>query len=216
MEIHPIAIGAVIAAGITGLISLLGLIISKEQKTSEFRQQWIDSLREEISELLGHTEALIQHVRAIIKTIQREGDGRRVTEDELFEKVKPEIVETETYYHKILLRLNPIKHKKLIDKLEVMRLAFNSGSIPSPEELHEMEMALIKVSQEILKTEWDRVKTGEPTFRAAKYGAVLLLMISVVAGGYLVFAKASGETGSNKAAKLGHTSATHTNYAWIA
>jgi hypothetical protein len=45
MEISPVAIGAISAAIITGLLSLVGLIISKENKTSEFRQQWIDSFR---------------------------------------------------------------------------------------------------------------------------------------------------------------------------
>ena len=38
------AIGAIAAALIAGLISLLGLIISKEQKVSDFRQAWIDAL----------------------------------------------------------------------------------------------------------------------------------------------------------------------------
>jgi hypothetical protein len=47
------AVGAVIAAIIAGSIALLGLIISKEQKVSEFRQQWIDALRQDIAPLYG-------------------------------------------------------------------------------------------------------------------------------------------------------------------
>lgn len=56
--IPDIAIGAIAAALIAGLVSLLGLIISKEQKTSEFRQAWIDALRKELSAVIAHTNAI--------------------------------------------------------------------------------------------------------------------------------------------------------------
>lgn len=39
-------------------MALLGLIISKEQKVSEFRQQWIDALREDIAASDPDTKAL--------------------------------------------------------------------------------------------------------------------------------------------------------------
>ena len=41
------------AAYFAGLISLLGLIISKENRVSDFRQAWIDALRAEIVSLIG-------------------------------------------------------------------------------------------------------------------------------------------------------------------
>jgi hypothetical protein len=46
--------GAIIAAFIAGLIALLGLIISKEQTISWFRQAWIDALREDIAAVITH------------------------------------------------------------------------------------------------------------------------------------------------------------------
>ena len=58
LNIPDVAIGAIAAALIAGLISLLGLIISKEQKTSEFRQAWIDGLRSELSLVIAHANAL--------------------------------------------------------------------------------------------------------------------------------------------------------------
>ena len=51
LNLPDVAIGTMIAAFIAGLVSLLSLIISKEQKVSEFRQAWIDALRAEISSL---------------------------------------------------------------------------------------------------------------------------------------------------------------------
>lgn len=41
-------IAAIIAAAAAGV----GLVITKENKTSEFRQDWIDGLREELAELM--------------------------------------------------------------------------------------------------------------------------------------------------------------------
>jgi hypothetical protein len=46
--------GVTFGAIIAGVFSLISLIISKENKTSEFRQQWIDSLRDEISNFLSN------------------------------------------------------------------------------------------------------------------------------------------------------------------
>ena len=51
-RIPDVAIGAVVAALIAAIVSLLGLIISKEQKTSEFRQAWIDALRSDLTHLI--------------------------------------------------------------------------------------------------------------------------------------------------------------------
>jgi hypothetical protein len=52
------AVGAVAAALIAGLISLLGLIISKEQKVSDFRQAWIDALRSDIAAVITHAQSI--------------------------------------------------------------------------------------------------------------------------------------------------------------
>ena len=41
------------AAAIGGAIALVGLVANKENKTSEFRQQWIDVLRNDIAALVG-------------------------------------------------------------------------------------------------------------------------------------------------------------------
>ena len=57
-EIFYVASAAIIAAFIGGLFSLIGLIISKEQKTSEFRQAWIDALRSELSSLICHANCI--------------------------------------------------------------------------------------------------------------------------------------------------------------
>jgi hypothetical protein len=57
-------LAAIIAAIVAGLFSLLGLLIAKENKISDFRQAWLDSLRNEIADfasavtLLCHAEPM--------------------------------------------------------------------------------------------------------------------------------------------------------------
>ena len=58
MNIPDAALGAIVAASIAAVISLLSLIIAKEHKTSEFRQAWIDSLRTEIAMFIAHLNAI--------------------------------------------------------------------------------------------------------------------------------------------------------------
>jgi len=56
------AIGPIIASIIGAVVTLASLIISKESKLSEFRQAWIDSLRQEIADLLSN----ILHIKKLV------------------------------------------------------------------------------------------------------------------------------------------------------
>lgn len=47
-------IASVIAAIIAAAVAGVGLVITKENKTSEFRQDWIDGLRNELAELMEY------------------------------------------------------------------------------------------------------------------------------------------------------------------
>lgn len=111
MEVSPVAIGAISAAIITGLLSLVGLIISKENKTSEFRQQWIDSFREEISELIGRLEVILLHGRLLHFEVKNSG-GVITPQllNDCMEKIKNEVKEAHSLHRKLLLRLNPKEH----------------------------------------------------------------------------------------------------------
>lgn len=48
-----IAIATVVATLITGVIAIVNLTLSKEQKVSDFRQSWIDGLRDDLSKFLS-------------------------------------------------------------------------------------------------------------------------------------------------------------------
>nr|WP_315485641.1 hypothetical protein [uncultured Undibacterium sp.] len=47
------AVGAITAALIGGTISITSMMSSKDQKTTEFRQKWIDMLRNKISDFVA-------------------------------------------------------------------------------------------------------------------------------------------------------------------
>src|SRR5580704_6453073 len=52
------AAGALLVAFVAGAFSMLGLIISKEQQVSGFRQSWIDSLRSDIATLVARSHQI--------------------------------------------------------------------------------------------------------------------------------------------------------------
>jgi len=59
-------LGPIVAVVIAGAVAFLASVFSKAQKTSEFRQAWIDSLRNDLSELISITlqigdEILVRH-----------------------------------------------------------------------------------------------------------------------------------------------------------
>lgn len=45
--------GAITAAIIAGAIAFVGMVVTKESKISDFRQEWINDLRTKIAELIS-------------------------------------------------------------------------------------------------------------------------------------------------------------------
>jgi hypothetical protein len=158
--------GTVVAAVIAAVISLLGLIISKENKVSEFRQAWIDSLRAEIA-------AVITHVRPI----QGAHLAKFKDDSALWQNTREDFVSLNAAWAKIKLRLNP-EEKPSIAILEVLaeHEALFSVSPPDFSKLESIERRLLRFTQVVLRQEWRRVKRGELVYKAATVMAVLLVI----------------------------------------
>src|SRR5579864_3724332 len=88
--------GTIIAAFIAAVISLVGLLISKENKVSEFRQAWIDALREEIASVITHAHAI--HGAYLAKF---------PSNPEIWRNMREDFVKINEAWAKIKLRLNP-------------------------------------------------------------------------------------------------------------
>ncbi|MFM8551291.1 MAG: hypothetical protein ACKOCD_03120 [Nitrospiraceae bacterium] len=179
MEIPPSAypaIGAIAAATIGGAISFVVTVLSKEQKTSEFRQAWIDALRDDLSEFISTIDALTSFLR--IK------DSRSATPDEvsafLHEKYA-DLHRMGVSFHRIMLRLNPNEHTVLIERLEEL-LAVMSVHTQAVNEQHvtQLTKAVVVESQRVLKSEWTRVKRGELVFVVTKYASLAIFLVAAV------------------------------------
>ena len=150
-----INIGAVGAAIIAGLVSLLGLIIGKEQKVSEFRQAWIDELRKCIVSYLVNINAISDSLR-LKKTGQTIDAKDVIAHYKLLNEAS----------HGIKLRVNAAEKpaKALLMAMERFEgIASDNGSL-TPEKIRTVEQEFLLTSRDLLKFEWNRVKRGEKTF----------------------------------------------------
>jgi hypothetical protein len=156
-------------AFIAALVSVLGLIISKESKISEFRQAWIDGLRSDIAKLIGHAAAL--------QAVKLMDVGNN---DRLSLSVAHFLGVNETA-SKIRLRLNPGKpsHLPVLNALKVHESYF-SKPVESLDNhgIEEAEEKLVSQGQILLRAVWEEVKAGERTYKIS-LGCFFILSITL-------------------------------------
>jgi hypothetical protein len=173
-------LGAVVAALIAGIFALLGLLITKENKTSEFRQSWIDALRQDIADYAAAINrcGYYEKLRIDISNQELELEYEKLLQPMLSSAVNAQM--------RIRLRLNPddsnAKLKplniELLKKLEEIQSTFNAGEL---DKAVEHLSNIHSTAAPLLKLEWDRVKQGEPTFVRAKQLAASLIVLSLIA-----------------------------------
>jgi len=179
--------GVMFAAIVGGFFSFVSLISSKEQKVSEFRQQWIDGLRCDLS-------ILFSSARALCRTMQEARSPNTGDEDiQDFKFGKEKIGQMRSagadalYRVKLRLNKNEPEHQKLQRLLEA---AINIQNQINIEKGRDYTAALEAIehasdySQGVLKAEWERVKKGEPSYRTSKYFSVAVLFIGLIIFGF--------------------------------
>lgn len=178
-----VALGAVIAALIAGAFSYFNLISSKESKVSEFRQEWINALRQEISVYVSRT---LTHARlgSYIASFPDTSDSSRVDLMREYSRLQEEAL---TSYHSIHLRINSTEIDELAKKLNddllnALNTAAHIHADGPSVELEKSLQTLIRKAEPLLKHEWRRVKSGEPAYRSAKFIAVLVMCVALVIG----------------------------------
>jgi hypothetical protein len=171
LQIPEAAIGSIVAAAIGGLVVFISTVLSKEQKTSEFRQMWIDDLRKDISQYISGTTEVV----ALNNYKKKDREAQTQFIEDNFELIH----ELQSLEHKIILRLNPEKHQDLIDKVKKFRKEMISAYARSDRESREQALTedLLSEVKSVLKNEWERVKRGEPTFRSVKWGGLFLVLL---------------------------------------
>lgn len=168
--IPEIAIGAIVAAIIGSMISLVGLIVAKESKVSEFRQAWIDSLRSELAAFASNLNALSD-----ANVIEFESDKDR------FEKLKEQTNKLNESFFSVALRLNINEKQSGEVQSSMVRLA---RLVRQPDEFSKVnfdseQIEFIRVCNSLLKHEWNRVKSGEKVYRWTRLAAVSLIAVLI-------------------------------------
>lgn len=176
-----IAIGAVTASIIAGVFSYFNLVTSKETKISEFRQDWINELRKDISAYVSSMQSL-----ETFESYIKEHLEDQITNLEIIRKRAELHGSALSAYNSIQLRIN--KHEKNKKAKKV-----NNNFILALDEAHENRKGgeegdlgylleqVITNAEGLLKHEWNRVRDGEQSYRRSKNGALLLLVMSIAA-----------------------------------
>ncbi len=177
-----VAVATVVGALIAGLFSFVNLTLTKEQKTSEFRQAWIDGLREDLSVFLASARAFARAYEAKLSPPEPPSVVLYPISDEGVATMRHEIAES---FYRIKLRLNSkeTEHIELLRLLEAALARQNEMSVKvvnATEVLAAIERAA-DYARPLLKTEWDRVKKGELPFRVVRNWLAPLLVILCLA-----------------------------------
>jgi hypothetical protein len=181
------AVGTLVAALIAGAISFVNLTLTKELKTSEFRQAWIDALREDLAKFFGAARAFARAVetRQTFGPEYKEKAALLITD----EKVGELRYQAAEMLSKIKLRLNPeeAEHIELLRLL--LRAVSKQNEMPTSGSNVSETLAAIEAANEyarpVLKKEWKRVKEGELPFRVARNWLAPIIFLASV--GLLIF-----------------------------
>lgn len=188
-----VPIGAVAAACIAAAVSFLSLVISKEQKISEFRQAWIDALRNELAEFAASARRIAAQPSFInLKSVTAK-NVMEAMEAKNEDALRPDPIAENRFklaqsFYAVRLRLNPVEedHKSLSARMRAVIDHLNSGASSISTVDDELEK-LALLAQGILKREWSRVKEGEAAFSravaAAKWlgGVAAVLLVAGIA-----------------------------------
>jgi hypothetical protein len=166
-EISVAVIGAIaaITVSLVGfIVAVTSAVIAKEQKLSEFRQDWINDLRNDCSQYFTLATEVV-----ILKNNIEYLKNNNTPESTIFliEKYKQEAInhrEMFTIFNRISLRLNPEKDEVFLTQIRIL-LSFKVND-------HQLNVddsfkVLNHVSSDthkILKAEWEVVKKGEKHF----------------------------------------------------
>jgi len=167
---------AFLAALFTSSLALLGLTVGKDSKVSEFRQQWIDGLRADVSEYL----ASVQHVFGfrVIEHYKGQDADHKVSADERYRAMQ----RTSELGSRIRLRLAPEKplSKELTAAMKRLQHIAHDSSLIETDLLLQVQVVETCTSA-LLDEAWKRVKSGERKYRVCIWISGVILGLSVVA-----------------------------------
>ncbi|WP_406871023.1 hypothetical protein ABEB22_05670 [Thioclava sp. 'Guangxiensis'] len=172
-----ISVGAVGAAIIAGLISIIGLVISKEQKISEFRQAWINDLRQCLSDYLVQ-------INAVCDATRLKNKGNTIAPDKQLDLH----IKLNSANHGIRFRINETEApaKEILASMARFEELAMSGGDLTPENIRKIEDDFIRDASKLLKLEWKRVKRGEASYLFIKRAAFIVTIVFIMLAAWLL------------------------------
>jgi hypothetical protein len=160
-------------------VTFVGIILSKEQRVSEFRLSWLEALRTDIASLIARALA--------IHAVYWKYSGPPSKDSPISMKLAEDFLEINQVSVRIRLRLNPKKtsHEPVIALMDEIEDLFGKGIENVPfEQINDLTDRVTTASQQLLRSVWEEVKKGEPAFQITKW---IALGIAVIALGLLIF-----------------------------
>ena len=191
MQLPPtaiIAFGAISAALVAGFFSLMNIVLAKEQKVSEFRQQWINDLRSDLAQF-SSLVVTISGMHISFRTSAGLRIGESSPPDRLGEFHRErvnEFIDVGMLYGRIRLRLNPDEHEDLLDSIEALNMCLETTT--PFDSVSEKRDEMIAAAVTTIKTEWKRVKRGEREYRIMRNVAISLVGVTLIGiGGWAAY-----------------------------
>lgn len=177
------AITAVAGAILAGFFSLVGLIVSKDIKTSDARLAWNEALREKLSAMLGRVETITRLAESHLAT-QRVVDEFTDTDlDKFRDRHKEEYLATEIARHKTVMRLNPKEKTHLACAKAIDELFKNFyGKRVDSKKVHSLVDRVAQEGGEVLREVWHVVRYGEFSYRAFKWIFFVIFLVTWLSG----------------------------------
>ncbi len=168
----PQIIVPILVAFIGALVAITTTIIAKENKISEFRQAWIDALREDLAQFYAINNGLI------LLNYKQEVNYQTTIND-----IHKNMLNFDTFLARITLRLNLHEHSELKEQIDAIS-KWREDNAKKPEkykDLEELQKHFLDLSNNLLAIEWRVVKKGEVIFREFKhFGKALLLATCIL------------------------------------
>lgn len=175
-----VAIAALIGAWISAAFTFFSIQNQRHSKISDFRQAWINDLRNEIACFVSTLQKSIflQKKRDRLRTQNEEAIRKEL--DDVFFSTYGSLVQHKA---QIRLRLNREDTQERLKKLNLYLLDHISTAVECIDnrEFDKCENLIEKIeftSTKILKSEWERVKRGEKGNQITnKFGTAILLFV---------------------------------------
>jgi hypothetical protein len=172
MKITETSLSAIVAATFAAVVALIGLILAKEQKTSEFRQEWINALRNELATYMSQ----INLARDLASTPYESAS-------EKIKSLSEAVTKLNFSAFSINLRLNSSEKfsQDVISSMTDFQTLFAATDQIDPDEIRPIETRFLVASKALLKSEWRRVKRGEFTYRVTRVVAIFVVLFGLAA-----------------------------------